>query len=403
MHTHRNNPYLACHASLLTLFLAGCMTTSEAPSVGAHGENIIGGFPAESPALDAIGTIGAVSLTATGQISPVEVNCSGTLIDEDTVVTAKHCIRSFASLGAQNRRMVFAIGSDSKQPKQVVPVIAVKGAPGDTQGFVAMGHDVGILQLGEPIKMTKFAKPAALSDEQIGEDFVSIGYGMRDNNQQYGQRLVGAGQLKATKGRILEALFGSFDAFFENTYKMKPSDCPAATGGAPSLPPALPPVPAPPPGVVVIAPLNPCTQLANARREYDSKLLETAHEIVVSVADGGAQPCKGDSGGPLVQVDEAGDLVTYGVTSGGKRSDTLVCDYGTVYASFMAPEVLEFVEEAKSWVDPCADLAATGVCEEGVARRCSTAAEGERRILEFDCKNLGLACAVKDPGGVGCF
>lgn len=398
MHAHRHRHIITYYMSVLTLYLTGCVAATDGPSVDGHTENIIGGFPAESAALDAIGTIGAMSLTATGPTGPLEVNCSGTLIDEDTVLTAKHCIRPFATLSAQNRTMVFAIGSDSKQPKQVVPVVAVEGAPGNTKGFVGMGHDVAVLHLGQPITSVKFAKPAALSDEQMGQAFVGIGYGMRDNNRQYGQRLVGSERLKATKGRTFEALFGSFDAYFENIYRIKPSDCPAGGAGAPALPPAPPP-----PGVVVVTPVSPCSQLDSARRAYDAELLETANEFVMSVADGDAQPCKGDSGGPVVQIDDAGELVTYGVTSGGQSSNNMVCDYGTVYASFMAPEVLEFIEQATNWIDPCADLAANGVCDGNVARRCSTAAEGERRVLEFDCESLGLTCAVREPGGVGCF
>ena len=401
MRTHRHKLVITYYMSLLTVYLTGCMTSTDGTSVDGHTENIIGGFPAESAALDAIGMVGAIGVTATGPNTPVDVNCSGTLIDEDTVVTAKHCIRPFATLSAQNRTMVFAIGSDSKQPKQVVPVVAVEGAPGDAQGFVGMGHDVAVLHLGKPITSVKFAKPAALSDEQMDQAFVGIGYGMRDNNRLYGQRLVGTERLKATKGRTLEALFGSFDAYFENLYRIKPADCPAGGAGAPALPPVLPTPPLP--GVVVIGPVTPCSQLDSARRAYDAQLLETAHEFVMSVDDGDAQPCKGDSGGPVVQIDDAGELVTYGVTSGGQTSSSMVCDYGTVYASFMAPEVLEFVEEARSWIDPCANLAASGVCEGDVARRCSTAAEGDRRVLTFDCKSLGLACAVKEPGGVGCF
>jgi hypothetical protein len=94
--------------------------------------------------------------------------------------------------------------------------------------------------------------------------------------------------------------------------------------------------------------------------------------------------------------------VSYGVVSGGERSKSLVCDYGTVYASFVDADVEQFLDQAMNWADPCAELANGAACAGSVARRCSTPAEGERRVLEFDCQSLGLQCVARPDLSVGC-
>jgi hypothetical protein len=134
---------------------------------------------------------------------------------------------------------------------------------------------------------------------------------------------------------------------------------------------------------------------------YDTTVLDEGYEVFVGGAKGDAQPCYGDSGGPLLRRNTAGELVVYGVTSGGLGSQAQVCDFGAVYATF-GPGVLEFVEESRSWVDPCLGLTSSGVCEGDVAHRCTNPAEGPRRAVQFDCAMLGETCGVQSDGAVGC-
>jgi hypothetical protein len=383
----------------------GCSASLEPSAaeqyLAGHHEFVIGGFRAESAALDAVGT---VSFIAVGQSSATQPsvplfrpNCTGTLIDEDTVVTAKHCIRNFAAMNPEQQKMVFTIGSNSAEPKQWAEVVAVEAAPGDRGGFVGMGHDVGVLHLDKRITAVAPFQLASTSDELLGQGFVSIGYGWRDNTMKGGERLVGAGVLNARTGLAYEALFGSFEAYFESEYGPMPEDCEA------TAPPVITPVPAVPgqPRPPTVAPSSACLTIASARARYDSTLLETNDELVVGVAEQGAQPCHGDSGGPLVRAAADGSLVSYGVVSGGEQSRSQVCDYGTVYASF-PPDILQFLQAATAWVDPCADVPAVAMCEGDRVQRCSTPAEGERRLVSFDCQSLGLRCVTDTADKASC-
>ena len=114
---------------------------------------------------------------------------------------------------------------------------------------------------------------------------------------------------------------------------------------------------------------------------------------------GDAQPCFGDSGSSLVKYKD-GKYVSYGVVSGGLGTDDLICDLGAVYATF-GPEVATFLDQAKSWVDPCGDVDTRGTCDGNVAKRCTNMVEGRRRVVEFDCGLVGMECNTL-TGQVSC-
>lgn len=101
----------------------------------------------------------------------------------------------------------------------------------------------------------------------------------------------------------------------------------------------------------------------------------------------------------LLRVDEAGELVLYGVASDVSGAVAGAC--GSVYASFADWKARAFLEEARAWTDPCASLAARPVCAGEVARRCSAPGQGARRILEQDCAEHGMVCR-QDEGGGSC-
>lgn len=73
-----------------------------------------------------------------------------------------------------------------------------------------------------------------------------------------------------------------------------------------------------------------------------------------------------------------------------------------MYASFKDPEIRAFVDQALSWSDPCAELGGRASCEGSVARRCSAVNESLRRVVDFDCQSLGLACDLRADGSAGC-
>ena len=87
--------------------------------------------------------------------------------------------------------------------------------------------------------------------------------------------------------------------------------------------------------------------------------------------------------------------------SGGIYSRDLVCDFGAVYASF-GPETVAFLEAARNWVDPCGGVTAKGSCDGDNATRCTTLAEGKRRLTVTDCSLFGQTCAVASDGTATC-
>jgi hypothetical protein len=134
---------------------------------------------------------------------------------------------------------------------------------------------------------------------------------------------------------------------------------------------------------------------------YDTTLLVDGYEAVFGGAAGDAQACYGDSGSPVIRANANGDLVAYGVISGGIGSSQLICDYGGVDAVF-GPEVMTFLTTAQKWVDPCKGLSIAGACSGTTAKRCTSPTEGPRRLVKFNCSSLGQTCAIQPDGSAGC-
>lgn len=369
------------------LACASCMApVAEDHNVASVAQPVIGGFDGTSPKLNAVGSISFLTPGATAAASTFQAQCTGALISPNTVLTAKHCLDSFGAAGRARNSLVFTLGPDAAAPTAYATVIAVERAPGNDGGYTGRGHDVGVLHLDEPLSNAQIVKVAAVSDELVGQQFVGVGYGRADNGSELTKRRLGALTLKARAGRTYEFLFGSSDAFYRDyTGSSIPTSCAAPPASAPEMP-------------QISADDDPCAGVKALREMYDTTLLEQTGELAVGSAPSDAQPCFGDSGGPLLKAAaDGGELVAYGVASGGTSSEDLICDHGAVYASFAA-DVTTFLQQATTWTDPCDKLPARGQCEGTRARRCSSAAEGARRVVEVDCANAGLRCVMTGEG-----
>jgi hypothetical protein len=398
-------------------------------------QKIIGGFAANAPVLDAIGSL-VLHFDGGAFPFPSQELCGATLIAPASVLTAKHCAEVVPLILSIGGRLTFAIGPDSTNPAREVDVVDIEVAPGDVGGFVGVGHDVSVMHLGTAITDIPPVDLAVLVDQQVGQPFSAIGYGVQDNSGTFGTRRLGKQTLRSRHGRIFETLFGNFANFFDWFLDgTAPPSSPGGSGGGGGLAGAGGAGGEGGAGVGGAgggtggaggglggsgggagssgrggaggrtgagggSPFPPPISLEDfAHQLYDSTVLDDGYEVVTGGAPGDAQPCFGDSGSSLIKR-LGGKFVSYGVVSGGLGTRDSICDLGTVYATF-GPEVLAFLQTAKQWIDPCGDIDSTGTCDGSTALRCTNLNEGRRRLVSFDCASLEMACG-STGGQVSC-
>jgi hypothetical protein len=405
-------------ASVCATSLLGCDEPPVATPAPAATETdtddhaIIGGLPANSVNLNAVGVLGFKYSYGSGY-SAFSPFCSGTLIGEQTVLTAKHCSEAARQADGKYTIAMFGIGPDGNNPQRLVEIVDTERAPGDYGGFVGFGRDVGTVHLAEKIASTEIKpmKTAALTDAMVGTSFAVLGYGVQDNSSTYGTRRVGTVRLGGLHGKIFEMMFGSFEAFkswflgngyytakalpVSGTFVSPPPDGGAIAVDAGPID-ALPPV-----TVDSGTPPDAYDWMDEYLHQiYDSTILLDGYEAYVGNAPGNAQPCFGDSGGPLLRLVN-GELTIYGVTSGGISSPSLMCDYGAIYATF-GPDVASFLNTSVTWQDPCAGVSRLGICEQDQSVRCTYPVEGKRRQVVVECALLGQICMIASDGEALC-
>jgi trypsin len=356
-------PRVASGVGLL-LALAACNgeTPGDATAreLGQARQALIGGFHADSPALDHVGALVSVN-RSTGAVNSF---CGATLIAPETAVTAKHCARDVVRLDATGFDLFFGVGPNGLASDRLVPIAALEFAPGDAGGFLGIGRDAAVVHLDFAPGIPP-AEPRGLDASFEGVSMVTLGYGVFGaSGANDDRRRIGRDTVAATSGNALEVMLGSFENFVEwrVTHQVSDADFLAEHVGDPALAARLPQLTA----------------------EFDSPLLPE-HEAVTGLAPGDTQMCRGDSGGPLALVAPSGVWEVYGVASATLDSERKACDFGTIFATF-GPVTLPFLQAAQGWRDPCGELDAAGVCDGASARRCETnLGAGIRRVVEEAC------------------
>ncbi len=372
--------YALCAVGAL---LAACGTdaaTGNADSTIQDSKEIIGGFDAKAKNLDAIGTIGTAD---PGQ--PYAFTCTATLIAPSLVITAKHCAMVtdtksplFGQKLVNLIPMYFAVGPDSNNPAKVVEIIATDLAAGNAGGASALGSDVALMHLVEPIVDVTPLKIATgdFSATDLNRGFASVGFGSKNNYEdlsgyQSATRSSGKATLRALEGKYYELMFGTWEKFFA---AMK-----SYFGEALAT-----------------------RYEAVIHGWFDNtKILGGGYEIWAGAAAGDAQVCHGDTGGPLLGKENT-EKKLFGIASSVFFSSQLVCDYGTTYATF-GEKTRKMVSEGEKYVDPCGGrITAKGFCTGDVATRCTDKWEGDRSLSKIDCAVLDQKCVVTESGRVGC-
>lgn len=117
--------------------------------------------------------------------------CTGTLIAEDVVITAAHCVRDWRGNLLSASEVRFAVGPNAAQPEHVFQVASVASHP-QYQGEAP--HDVGVLVLAETITEAGLdivpipANTTSLASGFLGEWVQNVGFGSTESNDNNHRR-----------------------------------------------------------------------------------------------------------------------------------------------------------------------------------------------------------------------
>ncbi|MGE0547957.1 MAG: trypsin-like serine protease [Kofleriaceae bacterium] len=353
--THRIGSLILATATA-SIGVAGC--SADDPGLGVATEDIIGGVPARSAKLNAIGTIGQANWD--GTFYPI---CTGTLISPTVVLTAEHCV-NFVSDPALE--LAFLIGPDAAFPIRVVPVAGVAWESSQSGGIGGLGLDLAVMHLAQPVDDVTPLQYAAVTPDLVDRRFTGVGYGIQNAYQASGTRRAGSMTLQATGGRLYEAIYGDFQSFLEDAgrYGWDPND--------------------------------PYTEQV-FQQAWDESLLLDGLEGWFGNGPHDAQTCFGDSGGPITLAAN-GKPVVYGVASWVAWYDSnYLCDLGAAYAT-LGPVGIDFIDAQIA----CPMVPAEGACDGNTVVRCVPPEEGGYYESRTDCGELGQTCGIDEAGQLGC-
>jgi len=288
------------------LTTGGCI--GESPENGATGpsagpdDRLIGGTPADSAALNAVGALG-FDANGTGTY---QLRCSAILIAPSVILTANHCLRNVAV-----DRLAFLIGPDAAAPIQVIPArsgVAETPVPG-----LGGGADIAVVHLTQEVTGIVPMPVQALTEDRVGDRFTAFGYGIQDAaGTTSGTRRSGPMTFLGLQGKIMELIYGSFDTFLAE--------------GVPFLyPNHNPSIP---------------SHLNDLHRLYDTDLLKAGLEAAFGARPGDAQICNFDSGGPIT-AEVNGTTTVFGLGQFMYRTKR-GCDIVSAYAA-INPATLDLI------------------------------------------------------------
>lgn len=300
---------------LASTALVACSQASEVPEerFSTTSQTILNGVPAGDAKYGAVGAL----VWVFPEIGVVEVFCSGTLVAQQALVTARHCTPSIDLAPEIGVIAAFAFGPDAFNPTQVIPItgyVTAPPAPGGQKGLLLDGgRDVAVAYLeSAPVGITP-AKLGLFENDMLGRRFQIAGFGVYETDRSYGQRFVGVATARAIKGRWYELLFdGDYEAYLEWYFTDSPSAIPSE---------------------------------AEAKEWWKIYRLENKYELLAGGLPGEAIGCFGDSGGPLLLGKKASNLTTYGVNFAVEATTSTVCGLGGGYLVFNR-KMLDFVEDA---------------------------------------------------------
>ena len=178
---------------------------------------IIGGTDAKGTESFASSVVGLGTRSGSGYT----IDCTGTLIGANTVVTAGHCMRPLS-----NFHVVFGLRDDSTlQGRPIINAVAHEDYsmwfPEDARDV----HDIGIVQFSGGLPVG-YAPAPILPDDSVlanGTAVILAGYGMNDGRAQ-----TGSGVLRYTEVPIAESNFGQTEI---RTDEHKAGSCAGDSGG----------------------------------------------------------------------------------------------------------------------------------------------------------------------------
>ncbi len=331
--------------------------TDAGPDLDVSVEEIIGGVSAHSAKLNAIGALGLGN--AQDGFRPI---CTGTLITPTIVLTAEHCVDFIADPATE---LVFLIGPDSARPIRTVPVRGVTWEKSVEGGAIALGIDIAVMHLAEPVTNIALMPYAQISTDRIDQRFAGIGYGRQSAAGADGTRKAGSMTFQSLGGRVYESIYGTFEGFLADDERY-------------GLDSSLPEI------------------LAMFKEAWDTHVLLDG-EAWFGNGQFDAQTCHGDSGGPITALVN-GKTTVFGVASWVNFVDERrLCELGAAYAT-LEPIALDFL----AYETACPLLPREGTCDGATAVRCVPPDEGGYRVTRTDCSTLGQICDLDETGAAAC-